>query len=219
VHRRTRAFTLVELLVALGIIAILLAILVPAVGRIRLQGKELLCVSRSRNVGAAILTYVPANKGQFPSQLSHYVVDVKDPDSWVYKLRKYLAVEDNYRCTLATRSGGLAAEAEDVSFIYNAFASGYAPNQQPAQLRRVSRPSETILIMDQSVCDSNAWVWMWAEEFQRGSFWWYPHPNIAVDDNIWINCLRRSVCYVDGHCESVERDTLQQWQLQFPIQR
>jgi prepilin-type N-terminal cleavage/methylation domain-containing protein len=61
-----RAFTLVELLVVIGIIALLISILLPALGKSRESAHRVACLSNLRQVHAAFNLYAMANHDQVP---------------------------------------------------------------------------------------------------------------------------------------------------------
>jgi prepilin-type N-terminal cleavage/methylation domain-containing protein/prepilin-type processing-associated H-X9-DG protein len=63
---RHKGFTLVELLVVIGIIALLISILLPSLNRARETANRVKCASNLRQIGQAILLYANENKQQFP---------------------------------------------------------------------------------------------------------------------------------------------------------
>src|SRR5437868_4613103 len=66
-QRRANAFTLVELLVVIGIIALLISILLPALSRANDAAKSIKCPANLRSIGQGLLIYANQNKGRlFP---------------------------------------------------------------------------------------------------------------------------------------------------------
>lgn len=61
-----RGFTLVELLVVIGIIAVLIGIILPVLSRVQGRSRDLKCLSNLRSIGQMLLTYSSENKGAFP---------------------------------------------------------------------------------------------------------------------------------------------------------
>ena len=66
IQTRKSAFTLVELLVVIGIIALLISILLPALNKVRQQANLVDCKSRLRQMGQALSIYVVDSKGLMP---------------------------------------------------------------------------------------------------------------------------------------------------------
>lgn len=60
------AFTLVELLVVIGIIALLISILLPSLNKARMQAQTLACMANLRSIGQAISIYCSNNRGSLP---------------------------------------------------------------------------------------------------------------------------------------------------------
>lgn len=106
---RCRAFTLVELLVVISILALLIAILLPVAGRVRDHARALACQSNLRQWGLLTNAYVAGNDGKFFFYKTHVdTVTQPQPGTVWVKSWWYIFLTDfgNYRdiwlCPMAT---------------------------------------------------------------------------------------------------------------------
>lgn len=92
-HRiRRPGFTLVELLVAMGIMAVLALLLVPAVGRALARSRQAACLSNLRQLGTAMVSYA-GDHGVFPAAWTG------DQGRWMDLVKPYVPKNCGvYRC-------------------------------------------------------------------------------------------------------------------------
>lgn len=65
-QRTIQGFSLIELLVVISVLTLLVAIIIPVVGRVRESSHQAVCASNLRGLGQATLTYIAANGGRIP---------------------------------------------------------------------------------------------------------------------------------------------------------
>lgn len=93
------AFSLVELLVVVGIIAVLIGILLPALSKARRMARTTQCLSNMRNMQTAHWMYVNDNNGLIiQAGLAHGGVDAKEEVAWINTLQQYYGPQLIHRC-------------------------------------------------------------------------------------------------------------------------
>lgn len=114
-HRRLRGFTLVELLVVIGIIALLISVLLPALNAARRQAATIKCAAALRDIGNTFQLYSIDNKGYYPVvQHDNYVVGtLKTPGTGNYAAFWWDFLSKYVTKTKMGVTGANAAESEE----------------------------------------------------------------------------------------------------------
>jgi prepilin-type N-terminal cleavage/methylation domain-containing protein/prepilin-type processing-associated H-X9-DG protein len=118
VERRChRAFTLIELLVVIAIIAILAAMLLPALARAKKRGQSAVCKSNLRQVGVALRMYADDSGGWLPTTTHGGSTNA----SWIFQLAGQLGNVDAVRICPSDPKRAERLTARAASYTQNEF--------------------------------------------------------------------------------------------------
>jgi prepilin-type N-terminal cleavage/methylation domain-containing protein/prepilin-type processing-associated H-X9-DG protein len=88
----SRAFTLVELLVVIGIIALLIGIAMPALSAVQRESRKTACQSNLRQLGMAVRLYTDQNKNKYPRSPSLPSVNPYNQPTVMERLSSFISV-------------------------------------------------------------------------------------------------------------------------------
>ena len=149
----TSAFTLVELLFVIGIIAYLIALLMPTLRTAKMAAQQTRCASNLRQIGFAIVMYADANRAWIPRDATN---DRSDRAPWPLLLAPYLGSRKDWQASELSRFELLQCPSHPLTdiptgYVINAFAFETAPQwapDGPVKITSIRRSSELPWLLD-----------------------------------------------------------------------
>jgi prepilin-type N-terminal cleavage/methylation domain-containing protein/prepilin-type processing-associated H-X9-DG protein len=220
------AFTLVELLVVVAIMAILAAILLPAVQASRERARTAQCASNMRQVGLAISTFCDVNQGHWP-ETTHTIDPVygKITQTWIYTIAPYLEDVDAVRICPSDLAGELRLLGKGTSYALNGWLSREARpafdlRRKLAATHRAIVAFELAEVKDKGAMKSGKPQDIDPTNDHVHSFQWFTTTNInnkqvfrAISAEVAVERHHGTTHFLhaDGHVELILSEQISQW--------
>ncbi len=190
--RRRKAFTLVELLVVIGIISVLIAMLLPALQKARAAAVALNCASNMRQAGIALAMYQHDNKGFLPLPSSDMLV-------WQHRLFKYIGGERPYERICCPMIDKEINGASTLTFGLNVVLVEFNLTMYK-KTDRLKNTSKIILVADTKVRTPRLALNPWNSSFELMPKDNYPYTAYIMSGIAdYRHSKKANVLYLDRH--------------------
>lgn len=166
-----KAFTLIELLVVISIIAILIGILLPALGAARRAARDMQCLSNLRQIGIGVYGFSLENESELPISYFDGAGASAEQTDWAVQIAAYMdgsGIDDygsggqdqpspGIQCPAALIDGGRLHYGGNLMMLPFLINGAYAGGLSPYRIDFMDRPSELLLVADGGQVDTTAY--------------------------------------------------------------
>jgi len=200
------AFTLVELLVVISVIALLLGILAPTLAKAKMEAQQVICMSNLKQINLAFELYLSNNDGAYPCNELDSMPWLWMGRGWRPYIEPYLGghIDANSPSVLLCPVDKKSVEKYDST----SYAYSMAFYHTPAQIDSMNSTSDTYSSPQPSARQKKTSVTKPSEKILVGE-WLSVHVETQGEDKGWWCWLgRRNYLFADGSVDFVKAEDL-----------
>ena len=193
-HSIRKGFTLVELLVVIGITVVLAAVIAPVGRSLLIRGHAINCSKNLRQIGMASMMYAGDNNMTLPQSTHQKSTGGK---SWLTSLQPYAGGTITFRCPHEPD------EKRAFTYVLNDYLtpkpSGAPPDLNYSILAKIENPEMTLMFAEAAIAYQNSDHFHFAEYYGQKM----PPAAFATQVGVRFHGEKSNYLFADGHVETL----------------